>query len=55
MTQYEALGIVLDLAAQNQLDPESPEVEEHGLVEQATLQQEALAMVEEMFHHLEME
>lgn len=48
MTEYEALGIVLDLASQNALEDDTE------LVEQYSLQQEALEIVNEMYERLEM-
>jgi hypothetical protein len=53
MTDYEALGIVLDLASQNALDEQDAEIE--NMQEQYEYQQEAFRVIGELWDRLEPE
>ena len=51
MTDYEALGIILDLAGQNALDEQDAELE--NMQEQYAYQQEAFRLVGDLYERWE--
>lgn len=51
MNEYEALGIILDLAGQNMLDCE--EAIDNGLADQYNQQAKAMGIVLSMYHERE--